>query len=196
MRELEQLIMALSAFEKWRVAVDEIHGYEFFGECLFFSYQGALTSSSRDRDVRRARPWKAKLQGLLEKVHRTVDPLLGGWLLHPKDDQEAAEFVAIRTHYIPEVVLAYNSVLHFAGYVMTRDMLLQCLNLATTVASNTNLTKPFVDAGRMSELVDEFGMSSLAILKANEQKSKPGMNKKRAGHGETLEIWQVKPSEP
>lgn len=148
-----------------------------------------------------------------------VEPLLNDWLLHPMTgtllpsddllsclctnvsvfgndtDNEASELAEIRTAYLPEVVLAYNSVLHFAGHAISREMLLQCMQLAAVVAAqDSDVAACFNSAGRMSELVDAFAITSKSILKANEQGSKTSKGRKKSQHGETLELWTIKGS--
>lgn len=110
-------------------------------------------------------------------------------------DEEAPVLADIRIAYLPEVVLAYNSVLHFAGHAISREMLLQCMELAAVVAAKgSDVAACFVSAGRMSELVDAFAITSKAILRANEQGSKANKGRKKTVHGETLDLWTVKGS--
>ncbi len=117
-------------------------------------------------------------------------PLLeSDFLSRPSDEAEAIPLANIRNHYLPECVLAYNSVLYFAGHVITRSWLVECMNLAQEVATNDTLTDAFAASSRMKELVSAFALSSQALLHANEQGSKKG--KKDEG----IEIWQVKPQD-
>ena len=145
-----------------------------------------------------------------------VEPLLSGWLVtpvtgmycpHPKmlyeelglsqigteDDDETEE--EIRKAYLPEVVLAYVSVLHFAGYAISRDLLLRCMDLGATVAApDSDVAACFMSVGRMSELVDALAFTSKSILRANEQGSKTNKGRKKTRHGQTLDLWTVKSS--
>lgn len=133
---------------------------------------------------------KKVMQAALNDVLVAMHPLLRpDFLSRPSDEAEALPLANIRNHYLPECVLAYNSVLYFAGHVITRSWLVQCMNLAQEVATNDTLTEAFVASSRMKELVSAFALSSQALLHANEQGSKKG--KKDEG----IEIWQVRPQD-
>lgn len=97
---------------------------------------------------------------------------------------------AIREAYLPELVLAYNSALHSAAHLISRDHLLQSLDLATNVAENEELIRCFAATSRMGELVDAFALSSKTLLRLNEQAGK-GAKKRRGRRGETLGIWDI-----
>jgi len=88
--------------------------------------------------------------------------------------------------------LAYNSVLNFGGHALSREILLQCMDLAATVASEqSDLANCFVKAGRMSEFVDTMAIASKSLLRAEEIGRKA--NKKvRKLNGESMGIWDVK----
>jgi nuclear pore complex protein Nup107 len=136
------------------------------------------------------RSMKKVLQGALDDVRKAMYPLLEPeFLSRPSDEAEAIPLANIRNHYLPECVLAYNSVLYFAGHIISRTWLVECMNLAQLVATTDMLTEAFVQSSRMKELVTAFAMSSQALLHANEQGGRKG---KRDGR---LEIWQVKPQD-
>lgn len=59
------------------------------------------------------------------------------------------------------------------------------MNLAMQVAENENLTRSFVAAKRMAELMDALALSSKAMVNA---RAKPGS--KLLG-GESVAIWNV-----
>ena len=106
-------------------------------------------------------------------------------------DHEARDLQAIRVAYLPEVVLAYNSVLYYGGHNISRDMLLKCLDLAAIVAAeDSEVAECFIDAGRMSELVDAMAVVSKSILRAQEQGKKLAKSKRL--DGQTLAIWNLK----
>lgn len=110
-------------------------------------------------------------------------------------DVDAARLAELREAYLPEVLLAYNSVLHFAGHAISRELLLQSMEFAASVAAQgSDVAACFISAGRMRELVDALAITSKAILKANEQGSKVHKGRKKASHGESLNLWTVKSS--
>ena len=133
-----------------------------------------------------------------------MDPLLHDFLTHASDEEDAEWLEAIRHAYLPDVIIAYNTVLHFAGTYLGRDHFTKSLELATLLASEENkeLTDALVATGRMGELVTGLGLTSKALLKWNEQagrdegrakkrKVSRDMGRKRGWDGRTLEIWDL-----
>jgi nuclear pore complex protein Nup107 len=120
------------------------------------------------------------------------------FLSRPDDENEATVLDDIRNHYIPEVVLAYNSALWFAGHYVSRTWLVECMTLAQVVAETPMLTAAFVASGRMKELVRAFAVDSQALLQATEQSgasSGTGTSANRAKKIRTekgnADIWKV-----
>lgn len=110
-------------------------------------------------------------------------------------DDDVARLAELRKAYLPEVLLAYNSVLHFAGHAISREILLRSMEFAASVAAEgSDVAACFVSTGRIRELVDALAITSKAILKANEQGSKVHKSRKKASHGESLNLWTVKSS--
>lgn len=130
---------------------------------------------------------KKGLTKSLMEVREHMFPLLEvDFLSKPMDESEAGFLDQIRTFYLPEIMLAYNSVLYFAGHAISRSWLVECMNLAQVVATNPTLTNAFVEGKRMQELVTAFALSSQALLHANEQGGKKG----KRDHG--IDIWNVR----
>lgn len=102
------------------------------------------------------------------------------------------ELVRISRAYLPEVILAYNSVLHSAAHMVGRDNITRCMDLATAIAAPNNeaLANHFVQTGRMRELVEAFAQSSLAMIRLTEQSGKE-TSKKRSRDGQTMRLWEV-----
>ncbi|KAH0544991.1 hypothetical protein FGG08_000917 [Glutinoglossum americanum] len=167
--ELEKLVAALDTLEIWRLVVEE---------------------KIQDRAKR-----KEKLQQACHDVVAAVSLLLDEWLVCHSTGEEKIEFNEIRNMYLPEVILAYNSVLHYTGCTAKREILLRCLELSTLLAADgSDLLGCFIESKRLPELVSALAKSSRATIKANEMKGgKSSEEKRRAGNGETLAIWHVKP---
>lgn len=105
-------------------------------------------------------------------------------------DHEQIELDSLRTAYLPEVVLAYNTVLSIGGQFLSREVLLRAMDLAALVATeNSQLAACFVKAGRMAELVDALAMSSKTILRADEMGAKQGKKSRKTVEG--LGLWTV-----
>ncbi|KAI9722347.1 MAG: hypothetical protein M1812_001819 [Candelaria pacifica] len=171
-RELEALVFALDALDGWREVADQ--------------------QKSHKKDPQAAKLWRRELQRTFEDILAAVEPLLHGWLIHPMDYTEAAETEGIRNAYLPEVILAYHSVLHCAGHYLSRENLLRSMDLATVIAAeDSDLAPCFIAAGRMKELVAAMALTSKAILRANETGSIRANKRKRAGNGANLAIWKV-----
>jgi nuclear pore complex protein Nup107 len=74
------------------------------------------------------------------------------------------DFQLLRDAYIPETVLAYISCLHFAGTSLSRDNLLECMELAAVIAEkDSDVAREFLKCGRMKELVESFASCSKAL---------------------------------
>lgn len=99
----------------------------------------------------------------------------------------------LKKAYIPDIVLAYLSVLQSASYFLQRDPAIQAMEVAVMVADEQNewLQKIFLQTGRMSELVDCLACVSKAMLRLTEGGEKKAEKKKRGGKGETLRIWDL-----
>lgn len=96
----------------------------------------------------------------------------------------------IRTMYLPDIILAYNSVLCTAGHMISRDELLTSMDLATVIADEqSGLGESFVKAGRVKELVRSFAETSKIMLKLNEMGKVRKEKKQDMGRG--LAIWEI-----
>jgi nuclear pore complex protein Nup107 len=108
---------------------------------------------------------------------------------------EEPEFKMLREAYLPEIILAYDSILHFSGIVLSRDNFLECMELSTIIAAeDSDLAEMFVKKGRMKELVEAFADNSRALLQANTSgKSRTGTTSKKLRNlGWTRELWDIK----
>ncbi|KAJ9609960.1 Nucleoporin nup84 [Cladophialophora chaetospira] len=163
-KQLEQLVAAIDALDVFQETAD-------------------ILEANNKTNPSLARTYKRDLKAHLDEVRQTMTPLLDNdFLSLPSDDNEALILTDIRNHYIPEIILAYNSALWFAGHYISRSWLVECMTLAQTVAETNMLTGAFVASGRMKELVRAFAVDSEALLLASEQKS---------GVGEKAKVWNV-----
>jgi len=115
-------------------------------------------------------------------------------LTYPREEEP--EFILLRETYLPEIILAYDSVLHFAGFVLSRDNFLECMDLSAIIAAeDSELADLFLRKGRMRELVAAFAENSRALLSANMPgKGRTGNNSKKLRTlGWTRELWNIKP---
>lgn len=111
-----------------------------------------------------------------------------------KADADEEDFRQIRIACLPEVLLAYNMVLKFSSYYLSRDLLLKSMDLAALVAAeDSGLAECFMAAERMPELVESFALLSKTIISADGMGAKVGKSKKKR-NGETLGLWTVRAS--
>ncbi|KAI1325254.1 nuclear pore protein 84/107 [Xylariaceae sp. FL0255] len=121
-----------------------------------------------------------------------MQPLLSNWLL--ESAQEDEEFTYLRDAYLPEAIIGYVSVLHFAGTSLSRDNLLECMELASVIAKkDADIAAVLMKAGRMKEIVEGFANCSKALAISGSEKKGPGASsKKMRENGWTRELWSVK----
>lgn len=172
--ELSQLVTALEALSSWRVEEEKY-----------------ITKIPKPSTVPSA------LKQAYTQVRVSMEPILKGILLNPTDDEEAGDLDYIRQNYLPEMLIAYNTVLHAAGNLITRDSLLDSMELSAAIANgksaddgqDNGLRECFVRAGRMRELVQSFALTSKAmlVLKAEGKEWKARRERK----GMDLGMWEI-----
>lgn len=183
--QLEQLITVLNAFDRWSDA--EVQLEEYVGS-LPTNPNPWLTSNRNRTNSAQMRSSKKELKTYLEAIQELMYPLLEkDFLCKPNDEKERVVLDDIRNHYLPECILAYDSVLFYAGHALSRSYLVECMTLAQIVASNPTLTNAFVESKRMQELVTVFALDSKALLHANELD-----NGKKVKKDNGIDIWQIK----
>lgn len=128
-------------------------------------------------------------------------PVLKGWLLETNDEQDREAFEQLRETYLTETVIAYVAALQYAGTHLTRENLLEAMDLAATIADkDSDVAVLFVQSGRMKELVEAFASCSKAMT---EDPTDPVTKKKKASKagqlsakkmremGWSKELWSV-----
>ncbi|KAL1883848.1 hypothetical protein VTK73DRAFT_7636 [Phialemonium thermophilum] len=122
-----------------------------------------------------------------------MKPLQSNWLLIT--NEEDPDFADLREAYLPETILAYVSSLHFIGTSLSRDYLLECMELAAVFAEKkSDVARQFVQAGRMKELLDSFAACSKALaIWTTEKKGAQTSSKKFKENGWSRELWSIRP---
>ncbi|KAI8629091.1 nuclear pore protein 84/107 [Xylariaceae sp. FL1651] len=128
----------------------------------------------------------------VKRVKSFMGPILNNWLLESFEEDE--DFIYLRDVYLPETIIGYVSVLHFAGTSLSRDNLLECMELAAIIArKDADVAAVLMKAGRMKEIVEGFANCSKALaISGNEKKGPGGSSKKLREMGWTRELWSVK----
>lgn len=120
-------------------------------------------------------------------------PILKGWLMVTNEADK--DFQALREAYIPETILAYISSLHFAGTSLSRDHLLECMDLASIIAEKgSDVAQEFIKSARMKELLEAFAACSKALaIWTSDKKASQTVSKKIREAGWSRELWAIKP---
>lgn len=102
----------------------------------------------------------------------------------------------LRQAYLPEMILAYLSALHAGGEWLTREVLLDALELSNRIAGSAELTQCFTATGRMRELLEAFALCGKKLLLVNERKrrGKKAGHEKRLQRGRTFAIFESRPA--
>ncbi|KAI2629370.1 nuclear pore protein 84/107 [Xylaria nigripes] len=121
-----------------------------------------------------------------------MGPLLENWLLENHRAKE--DYTHLRDAYLPDTIIGFVSVLQFAGTSLSRDNLLECMELAAHIArKDSDVAALLMKAGRMKEIVEGFANCSKAIaISSNEKKVPGGSNKKLREMGWSRDLWSVK----
>lgn len=170
--QLECIVTAIKALSQWR-------------DAEYAATSANLKSSQIVADLRAAK----------EEVDYAIAFILKDHILQnlSGDDEEIESLDSIRTTYIPELVLAYNTVLHSAGSLISRDTLLESMDLSIMVADEANgISECFVRAGRMRELVASFAQTSKLMLLLKELGG-PRKSGKKDREGKDLGMWEIGP---
>ncbi|KAI0508515.1 nuclear pore protein 84/107 [Xylaria bambusicola] len=127
----------------------------------------------------------------VKSIKSYMRPIFDGWLLESLSEDE--DFQYLRDAYLPETIIGYVSVLHFAGTSLSRDNLLECMELASIIArKDSDVAAVLMKAGRMREIVEGFANCSKALaISSNEKKGSGGSSKKLREMGWTRELWSV-----
>ncbi|SMY20693.1 unnamed protein product [Zymoseptoria tritici ST99CH_1A5] len=171
--DLEILVTTIRHLAEWR---NIEHGYT-----------GSSKKQRLDRAPEDVKEAKANIDESMAQI------LSGTVLWEGTDDDEIADLTRIREMYLTEVVIAYNSVLHTAGSIISRQSLIESMDLSVTIAAeeSAGLAATIVKAGRMRELVRSFAASSKAmlILKDAGKEWKP----RKEREGKDLSVWEIGP---
>ncbi|KAL3420700.1 Nucleoporin NUP84 [Phlyctema vagabunda] len=146
----------------------------------------------QDSAERQQSGWRRELSKSVQLSRDGIAAVLKGWLLSSQSEEE--EFGLIREAFLPEALLAYISILRFAGFKLTRQFFMECMDLSTHVAAeDSDLLELFVKTGRVPELVEEFASASkkLLITTTSGKKSGAQKSKKLRSKGWTQELWNI-----
>lgn len=174
--ELSQLVEAIQCLFIWRTQ-----------EAEYLEKHPRLSGASPD------------LKNAKEAVTDAMEPILTRSLLLGDDyasTDEKSDCARIREWYIPELIIAYNTVLHSAGHLISRDNLIDSMDLSVLIADDQNhLSEVFVQARRMREIVASFAATSKAMLRLKAEGKKWTSRKQKGREGKDLGIWEIAPQQ-
>ncbi|KAK3330248.1 nuclear pore protein 84/107 [Apodospora peruviana] len=165
-------------------------------ECLVRALDSMETLSSlaglaREENNSSREMWQHTSQEI-RAAKACMQPVLKNWLL--VSNEADPDFRELREAYIPETVLTFVSSLHFVGTSLSRDNLLECMELSAVIAEKgSDVAQEFLRSGRLKELLEAFAACSkaLAIWTSDKKSSQPSSKKMRE-MGWSRELWSVK----
>lgn len=181
--------------QRGQMVADARNFYEL--ECLVRTLDSMETIASsegmaQDPTEALGRDFWAHVGHEVKLVKAFMQPLLKGWLLETNEEDDDLQY--LRDAYLPETVLGYVSVLHFAGTCLSRDNLLECMELAALIAEkDSDVALTLMKSGRMEEMVEGFANCSKALaISVTDKKGAGGSSKKMREMGWSRDLWSVK----
>jgi nuclear pore complex protein Nup107 len=173
--ELECLVRALDSME----TLSSLAGLSRESVFRISTYHDQLANTVGGRESSTSREMWQHTSQEVRSAKACMQPVLKNWLLVSNEGRLIVtlgqawrliaaivdkDFQLLRDAYIPETVLAYISCLHFAGTSLSRDNLLECMELAAVIAEkDSDVAREFLKCGRMKELVESFASCSKAL---------------------------------
>ncbi|OTA81692.1 hypothetical protein M434DRAFT_401279 [Hypoxylon sp. CO27-5] len=199
--EVRASAAAGSLLEEHGIGPEEVAAAQnyFEMECLIRALDSMETVASsellaQDPTEQVGREFWSNVGREVRRIKSFMRPILNNWLMESIEEDE--DFTYLRDAYLPETIIGYVSVLHFAGTTLTRDNLLECMELASVIAKkDSDVAAVIMKAGRMKELVEGFANCSKALaISSNDKKGAGGISSKKMmrEHGWTRELWSVK----
>ncbi|KAF1919735.1 107-domain-containing protein [Ampelomyces quisqualis] len=185
---LQLMVRILVLFREWRNEEEEL-----------IKIRTDQSRQYQDGSGNKKKADMSHVKDILESIEMVFSTLISGISRSVQlgGEKETDYSWKLKCAYIPEIVLAYISVLQTSAFFMQRDSAVssgvKAVEIANLVADQENawLQEVFLQTGRMSELVDALAMVSKAMLKLSEHEPKKTVTKKRGSKGETLRIWDL-----
>ena len=148
----------------------------------------------KEPSAAKAKPDTQHTKALLDSITTIFDALLPSISLSSAADPEylTEQTWDLFKAYIPDMILAYLSVLQSASWFLNKDPAIKAMEVAVAIADKSNewVQRCLLETGRMSEVLECLAGVSKCMLKLTEGGKEKG-NKKRGGKGETLRIWDL-----
>ncbi|KAF1955778.1 nuclear pore complex protein-like protein Nup107 [Byssothecium circinans] len=170
--DLCQLVRAISLFQQWRAEEEKLI---------------QLRTDHEQISMKRVKQLSTTIEALFEHIFYPIED--------PVNDSNNRTLWSLYKVYIPEVTIAYLSVLQSGAFFIHRETITKAMDLATVIADSESrwLQKAFLETGRMTELITVLAEVSKAMLRLDEHGDGKAVKKqKRGSKGETLRIWNLK----
>ncbi|KAF2744223.1 nuclear pore complex protein-like protein Nup107 [Sporormia fimetaria CBS 119925] len=168
-QDLQNLVFLIRELRQWRQEEEEV---------------------IRQRSVSK-KPNLKPLRNTFDTITDHIDALTDSFL-DTIDPAPQSPGWYVRIIYIPEVILAYLTVVQAFAYMSSSQVATKAMDIATVIAQEDKKwwQGVFLGSKRMSELVDMLALVSRAMLRLNEVEG--ARKKKTKGvRGETVRIWDV-----
>lgn len=174
--DLQQIVRLLILFREWREVEENLIRVR--------------NERAKDPSLPPRKPDTQRTKQILDALSSLFDHLIASTSHSPEAPTHDTN--NLRNAYMPDLVLAYLSVLQTSSYFLHRDPAVKAMEIAVLVADEENkwLQRVLLRTGRMSELVDCLACVGKAMLRLGEFEKKGGKGK-RGGRGETLRIWDL-----
>jgi len=163
-------------------------------------FRAERMNKAQDGEAQKTKVDMSHLRELLETMEAVFHTLISSMTATTDEispESDPTHLWELKCAYIPEIVLAYISVLHTAASFLKRDaaavFAIKAMEIANLVADDEHawLQAVFVETKRMRELVDALAQVSKTMLRLSEVEPKKSVVKKRGSKGETLRIWDL-----
>jgi nuclear pore complex protein Nup107 len=158
-------------------------------------YNRIRQDRQKDPAAPKQKPDTHRTKQIYDSISAIFDALIPAISANAAADQHylTGETWNLMKAYIPDMILAYLSVLQSASWFLNKEPAVKAMEVAVLVADGDNewVQKCLLETGRMSEVVDCLAQVSRAMLKLGAGSSKDAMAKKRGGKGETLRLWDL-----
>ncbi|KAF2855850.1 nuclear pore complex protein-like protein Nup107 [Plenodomus tracheiphilus IPT5] len=174
--DLQQIVRLLVLFREWREVEENLIKVR--------------NDRARDPSAPPRKPDTQRTKEILDAISSVFDMLIVS--ISTSTEPATHDANNLKYAYMPDIVLAYLSVLQTSSYFLQREPAVKAMEIAVLVADEENkwLQKVLLRTGRMSELVDCLASVSKAMLRLGEFEKKGG-KVKRGGRGETLRVWDL-----
>lgn len=195
---LQLIVRLLALFREWREEEQALIQSVISSQVSWFMSANKICRIRADRQKEnggaKLKPDTQNTKALLDSISTIFDTLL------PSVSTSAAvdpDYLTEQTWdllkaYIPDMILAYLSVLQSASWFLNKDPAIKAMEVAVAIADKSNewVQRCLLETGRMSEVLECLANVSKCMLKLTEGGKEKG-NKKRGGKGETLRIWDL-----